>query len=70
MELNAFNRKLSMSDTHYFVVIGRLGGYFEAFRQAPPVRDKRMISRSLERALDSTEDPFSIVSDWAALTVA
>src|SRR3989442_4418718 len=70
MELDALNRKLSMADTHYLVVIDRLGGHCEAFREALSFRDKRMISRSLERTLYSTEDPFSIMSNWAGLAVA
>src|SRR5712692_9677193 len=70
MELNAFDRKLSMADAHYLVVIGRLGGHLEAFRKALSICDKRMISRSLERTLDTTEDSFSIVSNRAGLTVA
>ena len=70
MELDAFNRKFSMSNPHYLVIIDRLGGHFEAFRQALSFRDKRMVSRSLERTLYSTENSFSIVSDRAGLAVA
>ena len=70
MELNTFNRKFSMSNTHYLIVIDRLRGHLEAFRQALSLRDKRMISGSLERTLHSTKDPFSIVSNWAGLAVA
>ncbi len=70
MELDTFNRKFSMSNSHYLIVIDRLGGHFEAFRQALSFRNQRMVSRSLERALYSTEYPFSIVSDRAGLAVA
>src|SRR6266581_7832940 len=70
MELDSFNWKFSMSNPHYLVVIDRLGAHFEAFRQALSFRDKRMVSRSLERTLYSTENPFSIVSNWAGLAVA
>ena len=70
MELDAFNRKLSMADAHYLIVIDRLGGHLEAFRKTLPVGDKRMISSSLERALDTTKDSLSIVSDRAGLAVA
>ena len=70
MELNTFNWKFSMADAHYLIVIDRLGSHIEALRQALFFRDKRMISRSLERTLYSTEDPFSIVSNWAGLAVA
>ncbi len=69
MELDAFNRKFSMSNPHYLVVIDRLGANFEAFRQALSFRDKRMVSRSLERTLYSTENPFSIVSDRAGFAM-
>ncbi len=70
MELDAFNRKFSMSNSHYLIVIDRLGGHFEAFRQALSFRNQRMVSRSLKRALDSMENPLSIVSDRAGLAVA
>ena len=70
MELNTFNWKFSMADAHYLIVIDRLRGHFEAFRQALSLRDKRMISGSLERTLYSTEDPFAVVSDRAGLAVA
>src|SRR5438094_9116821 len=70
MELDTFNRKFSMSNPHYLIVIDRARGHFEAFRQALSFRDKRMVSRSLERTLYSTENPFSIVSNWAGLAVA
>src|SRR5712664_4008159 len=56
MELDSFNRKLSMSNAHYLIIIDRLGGHLEAFRQALFFRDKRMVSRSLEGALYSTEN--------------
>ena len=69
MELDAFNWKFSMSNPHYLVVIDRLGAHFEAFRQALSFRDQRMVSRSLERTLYSTENPFSIVSDRAGLAM-
>src|SRR3989475_9849797 len=70
MELDAFNREVFVADAHYLIVIDRARGHFEAFRQALSFRDKRMISRSLERTLYSTEDPFSIMSNWAGLAVA
>jgi hypothetical protein len=40
VKLNAFNRKFSMSNAHYLIVIDRLRGHFEAFRQALSFRDK------------------------------
>ncbi len=70
MELNTFNRKLSMPDAHYLIVIDRLGGHFEALWQALSFRDKRMVSCSFERTLYSTENPFPIMSDRAGLSVA
>src|SRR5712692_3852980 len=70
MELDTFNGKLFVADAHYLIVIDRLGGHFEAFRQALSFHDKRMISRSLEGAPYSTENAFSIVSDWASFAVA
>ena len=70
MELDAFNRKFSMSNPHYLVIIDRLGGHFEAFRQALSFRDKRMVSRTVERTLYSTENPFSIVSNRAGLAMS
>src|SRR5712664_804504 len=70
MELDSFNRKLSMANAHYLIIIDRLRGHLEAFRQARFFRDKRVISRGLEGALYSTENPFSIVSDRAGLAVA
>src|SRR5205807_9615326 len=69
MELDAFDWKFSMSNPHYLVVIDRLGAHFEAFRQALSFRDKRMVSRSLERTLYSTKNPLSIVSDRAGLAM-
>ena len=69
MELDAFDWKFSMSNPHYLVVIDRLGAHFEAFRQALSFRDKRMVSRSLERTPYSTKNPLSIVSNWAGLAV-
>src|SRR5438094_445685 len=69
MELDAFNWKFSMSNPHYLVVIDRLGAHFEAFRHTLSFRDKRMVSRSLERTLYSTKNPLSIVSDRAGLTM-
>ena len=70
MELNTFNRKFSMSNTHYLIVIGRLGGHFESLWQALSFGDKRMVSRSLEGALDSSKNSFAVVSDLAGLAVA
>ena len=70
MELDSFNRKFSISNTHYLIVIDGLGGHFEVFRQALSFRDKRMISRSLERTLDSSKNSLAVVSDRAGLAVA
>src|SRR2546425_624654 len=69
MELDAFNRKLSVADAHYLIVIDRLSSNIEAFRQTPTFRYKRMVSRSLERVFDSTENPFSVVPDGTGLAV-
>ncbi len=70
MELDAFDRKLFVADAHYLIVIDRQSSNFEAFRQTLPFRDKRMVSRSLEGASDSTENPFSVVPDGASLAMA
>src|SRR3989475_5873798 len=69
MELDAFNREVFVADAHYLIVIDRARGHFEAFRQALSFRDKRMVSRSLERTLYSTKNPLSIVSDRAGLAM-
>ena len=69
VELDSFNRKLSMANAHYLIIIDRLGGHLEAFRQALFFRDKRMVSRSLEGALYSTENSFAVVSDRTRLAM-
>src|SRR2546425_11145077 len=69
MELDAFNRKLSVADPHYLIVIDRLSSNIEAFRQTPTFPYKRMASRSLERAFDSTENPFFVVPHRTGLAV-
>ncbi len=69
MELDSFNREISMSNAHYLIVICRLGGDFEVFRQALSFGDKRMVSRSLEWAVYSAQDSFAVVSDRAGLAV-
>ena len=70
MELDAFNKEVFVADAHYLIVIDRARGHFEAFRQALSFRDKRMVSRTVERTLYSTENPFSIVSNRAGLAMS
>jgi len=70
MELDTFNRKFSMPNAHYLIVIDSLSSQIKALRQALSFRDKRMVSRGLERALYSAQDPFAVVSDRAGLAVS
>jgi len=53
VELNAFNGELFVADAHYLIVINRLCSHFEGFREALSFRDQRMISSSLEGALNT-----------------
>ncbi len=70
MELYSFDRELSMSHSHYFMIIERLGCDLQASRQGASICHEGVIASRLEWIWDVSKDSLAIVSYWAGLSVA
>ncbi len=70
MELNPFDRQLSMPDPHDLMVVQRFCSYCQRIWQASTFSNEGVVSCRLERALDSLEDSFAVMFDGACLSVA